>query len=116
MEGSDTPQLRNIFLQLYPDRLEPSELFEMERDIEGLLAHPGWGLVQRMLSALHDQSIHELTGRTTKPLESRAEYAHKLAFASGVQTAKAAADAVRTIAARERRIVERQIQEPSQAG
>lgn len=75
------------------DRLyeEYDELFTAAESVEGLLAHPGWTELMRLLEVETDAVMAEADSRL---LESRAAYAHAHGRAGGLRAIKVAAGTI----------------------
>lgn len=71
------------------------ELFDAGDAISGLIAHPGWQIIERILDAERELLDRRLD--TDRPLESRADYAAAHGRRGGLLAARQAA---RTVLAR----------------
>jgi hypothetical protein len=104
MEGRKSPELANLFRQLHVDDTTLGQVVEIGRDVESLLGQPGWQVVAELLTELRRRGVDQLT-LGAKPLE-QAEYAQRLGFLNGVQTALDAAQTVIELADETRRRLE----------
>jgi hypothetical protein len=102
MEGRNSVELANLLDKVTEN--DPSRVVQFGRDVEGLLGHPGWTVVEDLLTSLRHRGMDDLL-RGQKPLE-QAAYTQKLGFLNGVNTALDAVATVLDSAAKARKFLD----------
>ena len=100
MEGRRSAEIANQ-LEEWP----LGDLRDAGEAVTALLEHPGWTVVDELLTIVHDRGVQRLKAERT-PL-GQAEYAQQLGFLNGLGCA---ADAVRTVQEKAREAVQHLIE------
>jgi hypothetical protein len=102
--GRKSPELANLLTSLYGDD-DPRQAVEMGREVEEMVNHPGWAVIEQLVTTLRQRGLDQLM-QGSRPLDSKAEYAQRLGFLNGIGVSLDAARSVIDRGTRELRRLE----------